>query len=427
MAGERKVYSVAELTRRIKNLLESDVGTVWVQGEVSNLRVPSSGHSYFTLKDENAQISAVLFRGQQEQLQIKPKDGVLLRVFGSITVYEKNGNYQIIVSRVEDAGKGSLQAQFEELKKRLDKEGFFDQARKRAIPLLPQHIGIVTSPTGAAIRDILKVLSMRFANLHVLIAPVRVQGDGAGAEIAGAIDFLNARGGLDVLIVGRGGGSLEDLWCFNEEVVARAIARSRIPVISAVGHEIDFTISDFVADLRAPTPSAAAEMVIASKRDLQERVGSCAGELARLLRERALELRNRFTALERSYVFREPVNMLKQHTQMLDNLELRMVQVLRFGAGQARQTIADAAGRMQRTVRQQRQTAAEALRHVKAHLQALSPLAVLGRGYSIMRDERGRIIRSKAEVSVGQLVYSRFVDGTVTSEVKGCHDSETNR
>ena len=265
MSAERRVLTVTELTRLIKAALESEVGTVWVEGEVSNLRQPSSGHLYFTVKDANAQITAVLFRGDQQRLKFKPRDGLQVRVYGEISVYERSGNYQIIVRVLEEAGKGALQAKFEELKEKLQKEGLFDPARKKAIPLLPRHVGVVTSPTGAAIHDILNVISRRFPNLHLVLAPVKVQGEGAAREIAAAIEFLNRRGGFDVLIVGRGGGSLEDLWCFNEEIVARAIAASRIPVISAVGHEIDFTISDFVADLRAATPSAAAELVVGRK------------------------------------------------------------------------------------------------------------------------------------------------------------------
>ncbi|OGV74134.1 MAG: exodeoxyribonuclease VII large subunit, partial [Lentisphaerae bacterium RIFOXYA12_FULL_60_10] len=257
-----KALTVTELTRRIRAALEQGIGPVVVEGEVSNVRRPSSGHCYFTLKDETAQIAAVLFRGVLETLRIVPKDGLQVRVRGELTVYEKNGNYQILVRHLEETGRGSLQARFEQLKSRLQQEGLFDAARKRPLPVLPRHIGIVTSPTGAAIRDILQVLSRRFPNLHVLVAPVRVQGDGAAEAIAAAIDRLNQRADLDVLIIGRGGGSLEDLWAFNEEVVARAVFRSRLPVISAVGHEIDFTISDFVADVRAPTPSAAAEIVV---------------------------------------------------------------------------------------------------------------------------------------------------------------------
>jgi exodeoxyribonuclease VII large subunit len=260
MGSERlKVYQVSELTRALKALIESSIGSVWIEGEISNLRRPPSGHLYFTVKDATAQISAVLFKGNQRGLTFIPRDGLLVRVQGDVTVYEHGGNYQVIVRQMRESGAGALQARFEALKARLQAEGLFDPSRKKPLPLLPRRVGIVTSPTGAVIRDILNVLGRRFPNLHLMLVPVRVQGAGAAEEVAAAIDLLNERGEVDVMIVGRGGGSMEDLWCFNEEVVARAIARSRIPVISAVGHETDFTISDFVADVRAPTPSAAAE------------------------------------------------------------------------------------------------------------------------------------------------------------------------
>jgi exodeoxyribonuclease VII large subunit len=268
----RRVWKVSELTRRIKGALEDEFGAVWVEGEISNLRRPASGHAYFTLKDATSQLRAVMFRGALAGVAMPLRDGQLVRGFGQITVYEAGGDVQILLKRIEPAGEGELMLRLEALKKKLAAEGLFDEARKRPLPALPQHVGVVTSPTGAAIRDILQVLDRRFANLHVVLAPARVQGAGAAEEIAAAIDLLNARGGLDVLIVGRGGGSLEDLWCFNEEVVVRAIVRSAIPVISAVGHEIDWTLSDFAADVRAPTPSAAAEMVVKGKDELERRV-----------------------------------------------------------------------------------------------------------------------------------------------------------
>jgi exodeoxyribonuclease VII large subunit len=303
----RRIYRVSELTRLIRVALENEFGSIWVEGEISNVHPSTPGHIYFTLKDESAQIKAALFRGDRRAVRVELRDGLKVRVFGEITAYEQRSEYQIIVKQVEEAGLGSLQEAFEKLKKKLAAEGLFDAARKKPLPMLPRRIGIVTSPTGAAIRDILNILTRRFPNLYVLVAPVKVQGEGASAEIAAAIDLLNARGGLDVLIVGRGGGSLEDLWAFNEEVVARAIARSRLPVISAVGHEIDFTISDFVADLRAPTPSAAAELVVRPKADFEKMLSQLAVRLTRGLRQRALEWKNRLLKVERSEVFREPV------------------------------------------------------------------------------------------------------------------------
>jgi exodeoxyribonuclease VII large subunit len=290
---ERKVWSVSELARRIKGALEGAIGSVWVEGEISNLRRPASGHAYFTLKDAAGQLRAVMFRGAVAGVAMPLKDGLLVRGFGQVTMYEAGGDVQIVLKRLEAAGEGELMRRLELLKKKLAAEGLFDEERKRPLPALPQHVGVVTSPTGAAIRDILQVLDRRFANLHVVIAPARVQGAGAAEEIAEAIGRLNALGGLDVLIVGRGGGSLEDLWCFNEEVVVRAIVRSAVPVISAVGHEIDWTLSDFAADVRAPTPSAAAEMVVKGKDELERRVADARRRLALGARAAALAFRPR--------------------------------------------------------------------------------------------------------------------------------------
>ncbi|MEE9165043.1 MAG: exodeoxyribonuclease VII large subunit, partial [Nitrospinota bacterium] len=262
---ERQVYTVTEITRAIKFSLETEFPRVWIEGEISNLRIPSSGHMYLTIKDEESQIKVVMFRSGKSQLKFGPKDGDQVIVKGKITVYEPRGEYQIVIDYMEPKGIGALQLAFQQLKEKLSKEGLFDEELKKSLPLLPQKIGIITSPTGAAVRDILNIIDRRFPNVHILIAPVKVQGEGAAQEIAAAVKDLNKIKGVDVIIVGRGGGSIEDLWAFNEEVVARAIFESEIPVISAVGHEIDFTISDFVADLRAPTPSAAAELVVRDK------------------------------------------------------------------------------------------------------------------------------------------------------------------
>ena len=266
---QRQVYSVSELTQRLKGLLETQFPDVWVAGEISNLRPATSGHLYFTLKDSNAQLRAVCFRSQARYLKFKPRDGVSVIARGRLSVYEARGEYQLLVELLEPAGLGALQLAFEQLKAKLAAEGLFDTARKKPLPVLPRTVGIVTSPSGAVIRDILRVLRRRYRNMNALLYPVRVQGEGAAQEIVQAIEHLNRRGGVDVMILARGGGSLEDLWAFNEEDVARAIAASRIPIISGVGHESDFTIADFVADLRAPTPSAAAELVVHRKQDFQ--------------------------------------------------------------------------------------------------------------------------------------------------------------
>ncbi|MDD4869788.1 MAG: exodeoxyribonuclease VII large subunit [Kiritimatiellae bacterium] len=414
----RKVFSVSELTRLIKTVLEETFGAVWVEGEVSNLRRPSSGHYYFTIKDASAQISAVLFRGNQMGLKFQPKDGTLVRVFGQISVYEKSGNYQIIVRQMEEGGKGSLQAQFEALKERLQKEGLFDASRKKQIPMLPQHVGIVTSPTGAAIRDILNILKRRFPNLHLLLAPVKVQGEGAAEEIATAIDLLNEMGGLDVLIVGRGGGSLEDLWAFNEEIVARAIARSRLPVISAVGHEIDFTISDFVADLRAPTPSAAAELVVGRKDAFEDMLKEMSRRLVKSLEGSVLRLKNRLVAAGSSYVFKEPANMARHYRQKIDGLMVRVEHEIHGRLRETQQMLDDYSLRMVHEVKIRRQNSLQDVKRLTMQLKALNPLAVLNRGYSITRNSKGGIIRSVDDVRTGQRVTTRLARGTFESEVK---------
>ncbi|MBI3399567.1 MAG: exodeoxyribonuclease VII large subunit [Deltaproteobacteria bacterium] len=280
----QKIFTISELTREIKTLLETNLYYVWVEGEISNVRSPISGHIYLTLKDEAAQIKAVVFKGQARFMKFKPADGLHVICRGMVSVYKERGEYQLILDYIEPKGIGALQLALQQLKEKLAKEGFCDEARKRPLPLFPKKIGIVTSPTGAAIRDILKVFERRFADVAVLIYPVRVQGIESAKEISQGIGGLNGIPEIDVIIIARGGGSQEDLWAFNEEAVARAIYNSKIPVVSAVGHEIDFTIADMVADLRAPTPSAAAEMVIRSKQELKEKVAAAAFQLTSCLR-----------------------------------------------------------------------------------------------------------------------------------------------
>jgi exodeoxyribonuclease VII large subunit len=276
----RSIFTVSDLTQAIKDALEGEFTDVWVEGEISNLKTAASGHCYFTLKDRDAQLRAVLFRNSARLLRLRPIDGLRITARGRLTVYEQRGEYQIIVDHMEPAGFGALQLAFEQLKQRLAKEGLFETARKRPIPALPQRIGLITSPSGAVIADMISVLQRRFENIHLLLYPVRVQGEGSAEQIVQALQYFSlpahrqVRGEVDVIILARGGGSLEDLWAFNEEIVARAIVASRIPVISAVGHETDFTIADFVADRRAPTPSAAAELVIESKVQLHRRAPS---------------------------------------------------------------------------------------------------------------------------------------------------------
>ena len=417
LSDPRKIYQVSELTRLIKVALENEFGSVWVEGEISNLRKPASGHFYFTLKDADAQLAAVLFRGQQAALRLALRDGLKIRAYGQLTAYEKSGQCQIVVRRVEAAGLGSLQEAFEALKKKLAAEGLFAAERKRPMPLLPQHVGIVTSPTGAALRDILQILDRRFPNLHIVLAPVRVQGAGAAQEIAAAVDALNARGGLDVLIVGRGGGSLEDLWCFNEEVVARAIVRSAIPVISAVGHEIDFTISDFVADLRAPTPSAAAELLVNNKEAFAEELRRQAARLARALHTQALGWRHRLAAAAGSYVFREPQRLVQQMRERLATLRGTMAGALRAAAQRRSQRVDELGLRLGHRMAVARTAGAQDLRRLMSQLNALNPLAVLARGFSLTRTANGRILRDAAAAPVGTRLETRLARGRLESQV----------
>jgi exodeoxyribonuclease VII large subunit len=438
--SERRVYTVAELTRLVKQTLEDEVGRVWVEGEISNLRRQSSGHCYFTLKDDRAQLSAVLFAGAQRGGASAPADGLRVRAFGDISVYEPRGQYQMIVRQIEPAGAGALMAQFEALKRRLQAEGLFDPARKRPLPLLPRHVGMVTSPTGAAIRDMLNVTTRRFANLHITLAPARVQGAGAAEEIAAAIDLLNSLPNPpEVLIVGRGGGSIEDLWPFNEECVARAIVRSGIPVISAVGHEIDFTISDFAADLRAPTPSAAAELVVGRKEDFEKTLQSLARSLRQALSRQCAEAAGRLRTVRASAALRDPRRGAERAGQQLDALEMRLRRAV-VGAlnlnrrrceqvrahllmlrgsrlQQVRMRLDRQAGRMEHAARLAIERPRRRLESMGRTLQALSPVAVLERGYSLTRTVDGQLVRSVRQVSAGIRLRTRVADGDFESNV----------
>ncbi|HOE00040.1 MAG TPA: exodeoxyribonuclease VII large subunit [Kiritimatiellia bacterium] len=420
MPGEqpaRQVWKVSELTRRIKGTLEGAFGSVWVEGEISNLRRPASGHAYFTLKDATSQLRAVMFRSALAGVSLPLKDGLQVRGYGQITVYEAAGDYQIVLRKLEAAGEGELMLRLEALKKKLAAEGLFALERKRPLPALPQHVGVVTSPTGAAIRDILQVLKRRFGNLHVVVAPVRVQGAGAAEEIAAAIDLLNERGGLDVLIVGRGGGSLEDLWCFNEEIVVRAIVRSRIPVISAVGHEIDWTLSDLAADVRAPTPSAAAEMVVKSKAELERRVADAARRLGLGAQAAVLAWRNRLDRAARTPILRDPLQVVRQRQQTVDYLGVRLHNALAGLPQLVRQRAETSAHRMELAMRLRLAESSRALQHAQAQLRLLNPKAVLTRGYSLTRLPDGRLLRAASEVQPGMILKTELAAGAVLSTV----------
>ena len=398
--AEPKIYSVSELTRDIKTLLEAKYPAVWVEGEISNYRVSPSGHAYFTLKDAFCQIPAALFRSQLLRVPVPLKDGMKVLVFGSLGVYEKRGEYQIIVSKIEEKGVGALQIAFERLKRKLFEEGLFAPEHKKPLPLLPRQIGVVTSPTGAAIRDILNVLDRRFSNLHIILNPVRVQGDEAAPEIASALNDFNRLKNVDVIILTRGGGSLEDLWPFNEEIVARAIYASEIPIISAVGHEIDWTISDFVADVRAPTPSAAAEMVIGRKEEIADRIRYLRDELFHHASAVVGEYRRRLDLARWSYVFREPANLIKQYQQQVDDCLAKM---LLHG-------------------RHRMQMWGQRVDGLRSRLDALSPTGVLARGYSITVNRAdGSVILGVTQATVGGEIETLVRDGSFISRVTALH------
>lgn len=442
------VLTVGALTRRIRELLETGVGEVWVEGEVSNLRRQASGHVYFTLKDASSQLACVLFAGQAVQLRgMRFADGVQVQIFGQITVYEARGNYQIIVRKVQERGVGALQAKFEELKGRLSAEGLFDAERKRPLPKFPRRIGVVTSPTGAAIRDFLNVLHRRQRGIAVVIYPVRVQGKGAAEEIAGAVRALGDAQNLgieplDVIVVTRGGGSLEDLWEFNEEAVARAIAASPVPVVSAVGHEIDFTISDFAADLRAATPSAAAEILSADSAELTEHLGQISSRLRRSVGARLDATRSFLDNVRRTALFSEPVRTLREARQTVDRQGedlLRAVaqriqeQRLLIERGSATlhayspekriaaalQLLSNSRTGMERACEQRLQGLRAELEKNAAVLNALSPPAALARGYTLSLGPDGKIIRSARKLAEGDRMVTKFSDGSVTSVILG--------
>src|SRR5262250_2569056 len=332
----RTILTVSELTARIRDLLAKNFFDIFVQGEISNCREAQSGHIYFTLKDDRAQIKCVFFKQQQRGVKFRPEDGLQVTVRGTISVYEQRGEYQIYVESIEPVGLGALQLAFDQLKKRLEAEGLFATERKKPLPVLPSRIGLITSPSGAAVRDVVRILTRRFPNVHLTVFPVRVQGEGAAQEIVKALKFFNAKKFVDVLILARGGGSLEDLWAFNEEIVARAIADSQIPVISGVGHETDFTIADFVADVRASTPSAAAEIVVQTRREFDKHIVSLREALVEQLRYRILVLSRRVHELGGRRGFRRPLDLLRQRRQRSDEMTARLGQGLRGRLEQSR-------------------------------------------------------------------------------------------
>lgn len=397
-----KIYTVSQLNRQIRFLLESRFPAVWVEGEISNFKHHTSGHMYLTLKDETAQIQAAFFSQYQRGLKFELKDGLKILAYCRVSIYEARGQYQLYIERVEPQGIGALQLAFQQLKEKLEKEGLFAAERKRPIPKFPKSVGVVTSPTGAAIQDILNVVNRRFYGTHILLYPVKVQGEGAAQEIAAAVEAMNQHGEAEVLIVGRGGGSLEDLWAFNEELVARAVFQSKIPVISAIGHETDWTICDFVADLRAPTPSAAAEMVAASRLELERQILGASERIQYIMLNQWNSLEEKLEDLQVSHAFRQPRYLLEQFTERLDECS-RQIQ-----------------GRLANLVFSKTQ----AFQSITGRLNALNPLAILERGYSVTLNAQDEVIRSIRQIKVGDEIHTRLGQGSAVSKVFKIHQSK---
>ena len=442
---ERRVFTVSDLTARIRDLLARNFTDILVQGEISNFRPASSGHFYFTLKDDRAQVRCVFFKQQQRGMKFRPEDGLQVTVRGSISVYEARGEYQIYVESLEPVGRGALQLAFEQLKKRLQEEGLFDAGRKKPLPLLPSRIGLITSPAGAAVRDVVRILTRRFPNVHLTLYPVRVQGAEATGEIVDALKYFSRTRSADVVLLVRGGGSLEDLWCFNEESVARAIVASSVPVISGVGHETDFTIADFVADVRASTPSAAAELVVQTRREFDKHVGDLQQSLVSLIRYKLAVSARRVHELSGRRGFSRPLDILRQTRQRADDLTSRLALGLkarlttshrRFNLAHMRIVSFDFRKKMaalrlivQRcdhnlSVRIER---AIRLKHdrwerLALQLEERSPLKVLERGYAIATDAAGNVLRDSSQVATGDEVNIQLHRGRLSTQVKGKTD-----
>ena len=435
------ILTVSQLTRRVKDLLETQISYVWVSGEISNWRVSPAGHAYFTLKDPNSQIDAVMFRGKLMQTPFAPENGLEVIAFGLVTVYEKRGNYQIVCDEIHPKGVGALQLAFEKLKRKLEEEGLFKEEHKKPLPLFPRRIGIVTSPTGAAIRDILNVINRRFANVHIILYPARVQGEEAAGEIVEGIRTLDAYG-VDVMIVGRGGGSLEDLWPFNEEIVVRAVYEAKTPIISAVGHEIDFTLTDFAADVRAPTPSAAAELVVREREALLERIQNLQQRLAKSARYRIEAVRNRLRLAASAYEFRRPEELIRQRRQWVDECRARLEQSFRIRMDDVRRQVREAGRalsllspknqllrvserlgairvRLLQSITKRLESSRVPCRTLVAQLHALSPLAVLARGYSVTwkLPERS-LVKNASELSPDDQVAIQFGKGKAIASIE---------
>lgn len=439
---EKKIYSVSELNRETKDLLSAHFSFIQVEGEISNLSQPSSGHIYFSLKDKKAQVRCAMFKSQLNRLNFTPKNGNQVIISAQVSLYEARGDYQLIADKMQQAGEGNLQIAFEQLKTKLFHEGLFEQAIKQKIPTLPNHIGVITSPSGAAIHDILTVLKRRFPAIPVLIYPTAVQGDGAKHEICHAIATANQQNQVDILLLARGGGSLEDLWSFNEECVARAIVKSKIPIISAIGHEVDFTIADFVADLRAPTPSAAAEAAVPDQQNWLASFQTIETQLQQMMQRQLSQHRQAIQWLNKRLQQQHPGQQYQRHAQTLDNLEARLLRVIESKIKHNKHLLASQNQLLQqhkpsnRIIRYQEQinylsnrlntaihTKLEKLQRKQGSLaqtlNAVSPLATLERGYSITSlAKTKRIMNSSKQLAVDDLITTRFAEGHVISQVK---------
>ena len=439
-APDRRVWKVRDLVASVRTHIEREYSDAWVEGEISNFRAPESGHLYFTLKDGNAQIRTVMFRSAARLLRFKPADGLQVVVRGRVTIYEDRGELQISAEYIEPKGAGSLQLAFEQLKAKLEAEGLFASERKKPIPSLPSRIGIVTSPQAAALRDILNILQRRHHSVNVLIFPAQVQGDAAAFEVGSGVRYFNQAKNVDVIVVARGGGSAEDLASFNDEGLARKIAASKIPVISAVGHETDFTITDFVADLRAPTPSAAAELVIRSRQEIEEQSSALQNRLNRAMRYRLLMGRQALTQLSQHGAFARMMELIRQRQQKLDDLSHRMelaersllqrsqrrwqavsaairhydLRLVLSGTRKELDNWTTALGGVMRNVLLQHRVQVERL---QTALESLSPLAILDRGYALVFDANGKLLKDPAAVSVGDDISARLAHGEIHASV----------
>ena len=437
MSESKSVHSVSSLNRSIKSVMEGNFPLVWVQGEISNFKAHSSGHFYFSLKDKNSQINGVMFRGYNSRLSFKPKDGMEVVARARVTVYEPRGSYQILCEDLQRVGEGALQEAFEKLKNQLKSEGLFDKEHKKELPPWPKHVAVITSPTGAAIRDMIQVLNRRNKGVNLTVVPSLVQGQQAAPDILKALKLVEKLKDVDVLILARGGGSMEDLWCFNDESVVRAIHKTSLPVISAVGHEIDFTISDFVADLRAPTPSAAAELVIKSEVELEEKVQNYSKTLRQIISFELSQKKSQWQGLNRRLI--DPRRYLQDLSLRCDDLVQRLnlsmdrhlsdkkyqVQGLRgrllsprYAVDRMRIRLTNAEQRLNSSCRESLQFYKQQLAQSQAVLDSLSPLRVVDRGYSLVTNKQGKVIKKSSELNLGEDIRVRMAEGHVLAEVK---------